>query len=111
MQSFVFFVFLFSISSLGYSQSNPILKCLTHGDCQLDSTLRDSEKCFVVKVGINNSGEWTCAIKCYKVKLGSYCKAISSESFGYCKSETEFDMPDFDINDPNRCDNAINPPN
>lgn len=84
--------------------------CMTHGDCQDIRAVEDGVRCYIVKTGTTPSGEQLCSQRCYRSKLGSYCKSIEGEDFGYCKHEKDTPIPTFDPADPNRCDTAIDFP-
>jgi hypothetical protein len=99
------------MSNFAFGQTNPTLDvCMTHGDCQDKIAVEEGTKCYIVKTGTTPSGEQLCSQRCYTSKLGSYCKSIQEEDFGYCKHETDTPVPAFDTSDPNRCNTAIDLP-
>jgi len=99
------------VVNFAFAQTNPKLDiCMTHGDCQDKVSVEEGVKCYIIKTGTTPSGEQSCALRCYTSKLGSYCKSIQEEDFGYCKQEKDTPVPIFNANDPNRCDSAIDLP-
>jgi len=77
--------------------------CLSHGQCQEIYKTQSGKKCFIIR-----TGQDTCALRCYNIRIGSYCKKHPNEQIGICKREI-FNDPSFDPYDPSRCDNAIDP--
>ena len=62
------------------------------------------QECLIVKTGTDNTGSPTCALRCYnRLKYGD-CLG------GVCIPPTVPDVPTFNPADPNRCDNAVDPP-
>lgn len=111
MMKFKIFVLLMATSiSLLFANERNLTKCITHGQCQDGGTPQTGVKCFIVKTGIDSTGQTACALRCYSVLLGKYCQPIKGESFGYCKDELNDSTPNFNSNDPNRCDEAIESP-
>ncbi|PIK13555.1 hypothetical protein [Halobacteriovorax sp. JY17] len=99
------------MSNFAFGQTSPTLEiCMTHGDCQDRVPVEEGVKCYIVKTGTTPSGKQSCSQRCYTSKLGSYCKPIQGEDFGYCKHEKDIPEPTFDANDPNQCDTAIDLP-
>lgn len=106
---FVFSLVVFSLISIqSIIANNDGQACLTHGECQKVIPVQTGQKCLVVKTGVSPAGNFTCALRCYRLPLGSYCKKIEgSQIWGLCKKE-KYEIPSFDPSSPN-CDNAIDP--
>ena len=61
-------------------------------------------RCFIVNTGIDNQGGDTCALRCYNFEEFGDCEN------GTCKPPEQPILPTFDPNDPNRCEQACDPP-
>lgn len=76
-------------------------KCITSEFCAAKSV----NKCQVVKTGgVDASGNPACRLNCYRVEINGDC--IN----GTCREASDPIIPIFNEADPNRCDNAIDPP-
>ena len=61
-------------------------------------------ECFIVKTGFDARGKPRCARRCYNVAVPSDCRN------GNCYPPTPPVQPVFNPDDPNQCDDAIDPP-
>jgi len=61
-------------------------------------------RCFIVKTGVDPQGGQQCALRCYTNPESGECRN------GSCAAPTQPEQPVFDETDPNRCDNACDPP-
>jgi len=61
-------------------------------------------RCLVIRTGTNSLGEVTCRQQCYITQEFGDC------TNGYCTPPLQDPIPTFDPTDPNRCNNAVNPP-
>ncbi len=60
-------------------------------------------KCFIVLNGHDHRGKETCALRCLTGLVDGLCTA------NICHPAKIPAIPDFDVNNPNRCDDAIDP--
>ena len=81
--------------------------CYTQGDCQKIHETTPSKQCYVVNTGTDGFGNKTCAVRCVPVELGHKCNRIEGRVFGVCLPERTPLRPEFDPNDPKRCDNSV----
>jgi hypothetical protein len=95
------------ISSTTFASNQYGETCLTHGQCQELVPVELGHKCLIVKTGVSPRGKVTCALRCYPVVMGSYCKKFVGSQIGICKKE-KYQVPRFDASKPN-CDSAIDP--
>ncbi|CBW26371.1 putative exported protein [Halobacteriovorax marinus SJ] len=58
-------------------------------------------KCFIISTGQDAQGQKSCALRCFSGFVNGEC------SNNICKPAPSPSRPIFDINDPNRCDSAI----
>jgi len=79
---------------------SPGQTCVTRSLCQKEYI----KTCYIVKTGFDQVGAQECGVRCYFVPTNADC--IN----GICTSPATPTMPSFDQNDPDRCDNAIDPP-
>jgi hypothetical protein len=75
-------------------------KCIAKEYCQKVPVTR----CFIINTGLDSQGGDTCALRCYTFEEFGDCED------GTCKPPIQPTLPQFDENDPNRCDNACEPP-
>lgn len=61
-------------------------------------------QCHIIKTGFDNQGGNTCALRCYTFEQFGDCEN------GICKPPIQPEPPRFDPSDPNRCDDACDPP-
>ena len=61
-------------------------------------------QCHIIKTGLDNQGGTTCALRCYTFEQHGDCEQ------GICKPPIAPELPVFDVNDPNRCNDACDPP-
>ena len=64
----------------------------------------DLRKCLVVKTGISVTGKQECGLRCYNVPTFAECRD------GVCVPPQPYAIPAFDPLDPNRCNQALDPP-
>lgn len=74
--------------------------CIAKEWCQQEAV----QECFIVKTGTDGNGNVTCGVRCYNRLRHGDCKN------GICTPPVQPQMPVFNPADPNRCDNAIDPP-
>jgi hypothetical protein len=89
------------------SQTPPVLcskqvgqSCVAKNWCEQQPVT----KCFVVKTGVDSQGAQLCALRCYTNPESGECRN------GVCTAPIQPTPPTFDVTDPNRCDNACDPP-
>jgi hypothetical protein len=75
--------------------------CLAKEWCQKSNVVN----CYIVKTGTDPQGNITCAKRCYNSQEFGDCRQ------GLCVPPLPGLNPDFDPNDPNACEDAIDPPN
>ncbi len=102
---FSYFLLLSSLSTFAGLDYGKL--CSTHGECQDEFGVNQGMRCFKMKTGMDSSGNFTCAIRCYALSLGSFCKRNDGEVIGKCVEES-YEQPSFDPNSPN-CSDAIDP--
>jgi len=79
---------------------SPGQACVAQGWCQKV----DLRKCLVVKTGISITGKQECGLRCYNVPTFAECRD------GVCVPPQPYALPAFDPLDPNRCNQALDPP-
>ncbi|MCO4752871.1 MAG: hypothetical protein KC478_00245 [Bacteriovoracaceae bacterium] len=66
-------------------------------------------QCYIVNTGFDAQGQKTCAKRCYTYEEHGDCKAGSNNVIGTCQPPQQPEQPVFNPEDPNRCDDAIDP--
>lgn len=82
-------------------------KCITDGDCQINTETKQGTQCYNVKTGTDVFGNDTCEIRCWSVELGSKCFKPAGKVYGQCYVEETTPKPTFNEDDPNRCKGAL----
>ncbi len=100
------YVFILSFSIFASGE-----KCLTHGDCQMDNSLEQGQRCVPVITGLDPQGNTTCSLRCYSVPLAYVClkkRTNGKKSFvGRCLLEKNI-IPKFSSSRPD-CKKAVDP--
>lgn len=79
--------------------------CISKEFCQKHPITR----CFIVKTGFDSQGGETCALRCYNYEVYGDCVGSSGVNEGICVPPETPEQPVFNPNDPDRCEEAINP--
>ena len=79
-------------------------QCLSSEYCAEHTVTR----CYIVNTGTDALGNTTCDRRCYHYQVNGDCRA-SGSSNAVCVPPAPFIQPNWNPNDPNRCDGAIDP--
>lgn len=66
-------------------------------------------QCYIVNTGFDAQGQKTCAKRCYTFEQHGDCRASAGNVMGICQPPEQPEQPVFNPDDPNRCDDAIDP--